>query len=131
MRNRAKCKLCGSLIESFHSEDVVYCKCEEICVFGGDAMRCSAADFANFLRVDDEGREIAVCYQEKQAQKDAHDTPKEPFKPITREDLVDMLDKRIETDDKLPEHVKFSPALNADMIYYMMLISHILKRDKL
>ena len=34
-RNRAKCKLCGDVIESKHRHDFVTCKCKAIFVDGG------------------------------------------------------------------------------------------------
>ncbi len=63
MRNRAKCYLCQSIIESFHSTDTVECACGEIAVMEGEAMKCAAKNFGNFLRVDDEGNEIIVKVQ--------------------------------------------------------------------
>ena len=36
MRNRAKCKLCSSVIESYHRYDEVSCKCGEINISGGN-----------------------------------------------------------------------------------------------
>jgi hypothetical protein len=61
MTNRAKCKLCGDILESLHRHDYVTCKCGEIFIDGGnDLLRCGAKDFANFLRLDDEGNEIVV-----------------------------------------------------------------------
>lgn len=59
MRNRAKCKLCGDILESFHEFDYQTCKCNEISISGGlIRYECAAKDFSNFLRVDDEGNEI-------------------------------------------------------------------------
>jgi hypothetical protein len=63
MRNRAKCRLCDDIIESMHPSDLQLCKCGEIGVDGGEALKCSARDWANFLRVDDEGKETAVRVQ--------------------------------------------------------------------
>ena len=55
MKNRAKCKLCNSIIESFHRHDYVTCACGEIAVDGGlDYFKVIARDYANFLRIDDE-----------------------------------------------------------------------------
>jgi ribosomal protein L32 len=35
IRNRAKCKRCGDIIESKHSHDFVSCKCKAIALDGG------------------------------------------------------------------------------------------------
>ena len=65
MRNRAKCKLCQSTIESFHPTDLVLCKCGEISVDAGEGLKCAAKSWENFLRVDDEGNEIIVKVESK------------------------------------------------------------------
>lgn len=55
-RNRAKCRLCGSIIESLHRHDFKKCSCGEIMVDGGnDYWRCGAKDWRNFIRLDDDG----------------------------------------------------------------------------
>lgn len=69
MKNKAKCKQCLSIIESFHETDYVTCKCGEISVYGGNiALYSSARDYTNFLRVDDEGNEIVVKFMDKEVQ---------------------------------------------------------------
>lgn len=75
MKNRAKCKKCETIIESFHRHDYVECKCGEIAVDGGpDFMRALAFDFSNFVRLDDEGNEISVKYKnESETQAPQHD----------------------------------------------------------
>lgn len=35
VKNKAKCKLCGDIIESTHRHDFKYCKCGAIAVDGG------------------------------------------------------------------------------------------------
>jgi len=58
--NKAKCKLCGDIIESKHQHDFVRCKCGEIFVDGGNSYsRYGARDFKNFLRYDDETNDFA------------------------------------------------------------------------
>lgn len=64
MRNRAKCKLCEEIIESFHQFDYVSCDCGEISIDGGEyTFGASAKNFANFLRIDDNDKEVAVKFQ--------------------------------------------------------------------
>jgi hypothetical protein len=38
-RNRARCKLCGDIIESTHLHDFVWCSCHAIFVDGGTDYR--------------------------------------------------------------------------------------------
>lgn len=50
LRNRAKCKLCGDVIESTHVHELVACSCGEIFVDGGhEYARAGAKDFKNFI----------------------------------------------------------------------------------
>lgn len=60
-KNRAKCRLCNKIIESFHELDFVECSCKHISVSGGAGMYCSAVEWTNFFRVDDLGNEIKVA----------------------------------------------------------------------
>lgn len=121
MRNRAKCKKCQDIIESYHSGDYVVCKCDEIAVSGGAAMLCAAKDFSNFFRVDDEGNEIVV--------KVIGDTSleKKEGDPPTRIELLDMLDGLIKGYDNLPTHALNKPVSNADMQSALMIMYAILK----
>ncbi len=52
-KNRAKCKLCGDILESKHRHDFVSCKCGEIFIDGGnDYWRAGARDLKNILRFE-------------------------------------------------------------------------------
>lgn len=54
IHNRAKCKLCGDVIESKHRHDFVSCKCGEIFVDGGhDYIRRGAKDMSNIIDMDE------------------------------------------------------------------------------
>lgn len=58
-RNRAKCRLCGDVIESKHRHDFVVCKCGSIFIDGGqDYCRCGTlkegVSFNDILEVEDE-----------------------------------------------------------------------------
>jgi len=103
MRNRAKCKLCGSILESFHAHDYVTCKCGEISIDGGSThYSASAKDWRNFLRVDDSGKEIEVKVMNKD-EKDTIDAVVEFIKPISnREDLLKELQMMAEETERLP-----------------------------
>jgi hypothetical protein len=102
MKNRAKCKLCGDTIESYHSEDHVICKCGEIECWAGMALRCAAKDFTNFVRVDDEGNEIVVQYKEN--------AEKDNVNPLY------IIENLIESYKRLPFEAMSQPVSNSDML---------------
>ncbi len=120
MRNRAKCKLCESTIESFHEGDYVTCKCGHISVSGGLRMECSALDWANFLRVDDNGNEIIVTVKSDDVKPLYNEAP-------TREDKLKMLDEMIKTYEGLPQHVMTMPITHYDFVSALLLLSSILR----
>ena len=127
--NRAKCKLCESVIESFFQGDVVTCKCGEITVYDGAAMRSEAKDYANFLRVNDKGVISPVTYVDEGKEKpnddgDVKSTDKSP----TIEELAQILDSCIEGFEKLPDHAKYQPVTHFDFNSFMLLIREFLKR---
>ena len=122
MRNRAKCKLCGEIIESFHRYDYVSCRCGEISVTGGlDAYECSSKDWGNFLRVDDEGNTIVPVIK-------SPDDPLEVVAPkMSRDELIGMLDQMIKTIEALPQHAMVEPITHYDHCATLILLSAILK----
>ena len=128
MRNRAKCKLCGDIIESFHPSDCVGCKCGQIGVEGGSAMRTYAIDYANFLRVDDIGNEIVVNYKNRGDNiydKKNYDNPPNGG---TVEDLIKELDDQIKDLEKSSVHSQNSPINKYDFAIFMLVTSTILKK---
>ena len=131
MKNRAKCKLCQTIIESMHSTDLVLCKCGAISVDGGDGMRCAANDWNNFLRVDDEGHEIIIKIQNTENEAQSQNKQKlssESVKP-TKAELIKMLEDMIESIERLPTHAMQSPISHYDLASALLLISEILKAD--
>lgn len=120
MRNIAKCKLCKDIIESFHLTDLVVCKCGEIYVNGGKNLRCGARNFDNFLRVDDQGNEIVVSV------KNPEDST-EPSGPTTRKEMLKSLDEMIASIESLPDHAKFLPANQYDILSLLIWISSYVK----
>lgn len=117
MRNRAKCKLCDSVIESFTMTDYVECKCGEIGIAGGaDKLITSATDYANFLRIEDDGTAKPVQYQ-KEIVKD---------KP-TKEQLLQELTQHLSNIEKLPPSGLNSYVTNYDLWSSLALISAILR----
>jgi hypothetical protein len=121
MKNRAKCKLCNSVIESFHQFDYVVCTCGEIALDGGEAMKCYAKDFSNFLRVDDQGNEIVVKVQET--------IDVIPNEKPTKKDLLVMLDEMIKSYERLPSHAMSNPISHYDFCGALILIQSILTSD--
>lgn len=58
IRNAAKCKRCGDVIESKHRHDLQMCSCKRIFVDGGHCyLRCGATkdldDFIDLSEVED------------------------------------------------------------------------------
>lgn len=125
MKNRAKCKLCNSIIESFHTEDYVECTCGEVAIYGGpDNYNVAYRDENSFLRVDDEGNEIAVTFKEKESNDvkplDIDTKPK-------KKDLIKMLDEMANNIEALPPYAKQTPVNQYDLQALISLISLILK----
>jgi hypothetical protein len=142
MRNRAKCKLCQSIIESFHSTDYVACKCGEIYVDGGNAMRCGTTDWLNFLRVDDQGNEIVVKYVEnKSAPAESVTIQKwmeeemdripdylQP-RPPNKAELLDILEAMVNRIEQLPPDALYAAISHADFGALLILLSSILRAE--
>lgn len=126
MKNRAKCKLCESIIESFHQNDYVECKCGEIAVDGGDSLRCMAKDFNNFLRVDDEGNEIQVKVE---AVKKSNEKEEQSVKKPNKSEMLEMLDQMIKAIEGLPQQAMITPITHYDFVSALLLLSSILRED--
>lgn len=130
MRNRAKCKLCQSVIESFHEHDYVTCKCGHISIDGGlQYFRASAIDWKNFLRVDDEDNEIIVTVKEKDDIEEVVTIEAEPSK-ITREDLIKELGAMIKNIENLPQNALQLPITHYDYLCGLMIIKAILDKKE-
>lgn len=125
MRNRAKCKLCGSIIESFHPTDYVSCKCGEISVDGGESYRCYAKSYDNFLRVDDEGNEIIVTVKPSEDPEEAE----KAIKIDSKKELLDMLAELIKSFDRLPAHAMSSSVTQSDLQSVLVLLLAIFRAD--
>jgi len=120
MKNRAKCKLCQSLIESFHRNDYVSCSCGEIAIDGGlDYFKVVAKNYDNFLRVDDQGNEIVIKVKEKDEVKETIDS--DDVKPLYTEsklshaDLLKMFEEMGKNIENLPPHAMTMPVNQYDL----------------
>jgi len=120
MRNRAKCKLCNSIIESFLENDFVTCKCGEISINGGaHQFHCEARNWENFLRIDDQGNEIIVKVKE---------CIMEGEKTLSTEDLFQELELMISYHEKIPQVAMMSSVNYYDFYSALIVIQNILKR---
>lgn len=129
MRNRAKCKLCGDVIESKQRHDYITCSCGEITIDGGKEYRhASFKNIENFMCVDDEGNEIVPTYSENTSKDE--NTPEESFrtKP-TKEELLQELDEMIKTFEHLPPGALYAPVTHSDFCSLLMLVYAILRAD--
>lgn len=124
MKNRAKCKLCKDVLESFHRYDHVSCSCGEISIDGGsDIYGASARNFDNFLRLDDEDNEIPVIYKEED------EKLADPIEsaPLSKKEKIDMLDSMIKNIENLPLHAMQTPINHYDLLSFMTLLSSIVR----
>lgn len=130
MKNRAKCKLCQSIIESFHQYDYVQCDCQEIAISGGrELYEVYAKSFENFLRVDDLGNEIIVKEQSefKKIDRNPDDVKQLYNENPTREDKLKLLDEMIKTYENLPPNALNAPITGYDLLSSLLLLSSILR----
>lgn len=124
MRNRAKCKLCNEILESFHHYDYVTCKCGEISIDGGTQYyKCSAKNWSNFLRVDDQNNEIIPNVVDEIPPQNAPDE----FPPISRKEKLEMLQEMINNLGNLPPEAMTTAITHYDFYAYLLLISSILR----
>lgn len=139
MKNRAKCRLCQSIIESFHIHDYVTCKCGQISISGGnDHLFTQAINYSNFLRVDDQGNEIVVQVVdkdtnrfEKQEIEDDKIIQKEDKKKLTKAEILDTVNHLIKVYDGMPDISMNSPMTQYDHYSILILISSILSAEEL
>lgn len=132
MRNRAKCKLCFSVIESFHAQDYVFCKCGEIAIDGGEhSYKTYAKDWSNFLRVDDKDNEFPITVIDKDSKEKMPEEVQEPQpslpERLSREEQIDMLDSMLKNIENLPPQAMSLPINHYDFYSFMILISSILR----
>lgn len=126
MRNRAKCKLCNQIIESFLRHDYVACNCGEIAVDGGSYyFKCSAKNPDNFIRLDDNGHEIITKWCDKEDM--ITEETLIPDYPAIKKELLDMLDAIVKRYEDLPLSAQSSPVTVADLSNVVSLISSILR----
>lgn len=129
MKNKAKCKKCKSIIESFHATDYVLCSCGEISVDGGDALRCTSKDWENFLRVDDEGNEIIPKIIDKTDSKSNEESSQFKQPATSKKELMNLLDEMIQNIEKLPQQAMTTSINHYDFVSLLILLSTIFRSD--
>jgi hypothetical protein len=138
MRNRAKCKLCSSIIESYHSTDYVECKCGEIGVFGGESLKCSAKNWDNFLRIDDADKLVAITVKSSAEQQPGHESAENDADnnasnhinhKHSRKELLDMLRELIKNIEQLPAQAMTTPINHYDFNSLLILLFALFNDD--
>lgn len=132
MRNRAKCKLCNSIIESLIDSDAMECACGQISVYGGPELFCSAVNWVNFVRVDDDNNEIVVKveYPGKEPQSIPIETPEDGVKlPMTRKDMLGIVEDQIMNLNNLPGHAMQTPLTHYDYQSLLMMFASFLRLE--
>ncbi len=131
-RNRAKCKLCNTIIESFTMSDYVECKCGEIAIDGGAYhLYAFAKDYNNFFRLDDSNKELTVTEQTVNDKLNIDfdiKATKAIHKPL-REEILDSLQNLIDSYDALPEAAMYAPVTHADLSTLLPLLLAALRCD--
>lgn len=125
MRNRAKCKLCSDILESFHQFDWVTCRCGEVSITGGNViMECSAKDWNNFLRVDDHGNVIIPKVLSKDDVKLPHHDSDVilPSKSLSFQEKLFSLRELASSIESLPKHVMESPITHYDFYSFLVVL---------
>lgn len=93
-------------------------------VSGGDAMKCAANQWHNFLRVDDQGNEIIVTIKG-----DVKPIDKEPQTKPSKKELIDMLDEMIANIERLPKEAMSSSINHYDLCSLLILLSSIFRLE--
>jgi hypothetical protein len=123
MVNRAKCKLCQTILQTKHPHDYVTCNCGEITIGGGNEFfRAKIKSKENFLIIDDEGNEIVP--------KDKVTSIQDELPKPSKEDLLEILDDMYKRIEDLPMNAALAPITHADFAALIMLLSAIFKKDK-
>lgn len=127
MKNRAKCKLCNDVLESFHEFDYVTCKCGEISISGGSIrLECSAKDWKNFARVDEFNNEISVKVLQ---QGEVNEQKDEESQDMTRDEKIEMLETMVKNIESLPKAALLASINHYDLYSYLILVVSILKSE--
>lgn len=125
MRNRAKCKVCETIIESTGERDLSTCKCGEISIVGKNPEegRYRAYNWENFIFLDDENHEIVAKVSDEITIDKKDIISHKPTKEEIIEELSTLVNQLIE----LPTNQLYMPVNSYDMYRFMALVVAILK----
>lgn len=127
MKNKAKCKLCQDIIESFHSTDHVQCKCTALALGGGLAMKIWCDNWEDVLRIDDNGNELPIKSNDCLIKKDEKEEISYPKQ--SKEDLINQLHEMAKYIETLPQHAMSSPISHYDLFSLTALLVAIFRSD--
>jgi hypothetical protein len=128
MRNRAKCKKCLSIIESFHQHDYVSCQCGEIAVDGGlYYLRAIFTNKENFIRIDDQDNEIIPVFIDKDQSSNEQQSSEDEL--LTKKELLQELERLKDSYASLPEKIMYDPVTHSDLASVLLLLCAIFKAD--
>lgn len=153
MRNRAKCRLCLEIIESFHENDYVSCQCDEIAISGGKVKYYTfAKDWSNFIRIDENDKELNVRIENENntnaglsdegssgnssnlgfhgnSDLEQSDIEMPGFHPerIKKEEALQMLDLMIKQIEELPEPAMRTYVNHYDLYSFMVLVNSLFR----
>ncbi len=129
MRNRAKCKLCGDILESFYLNDVVECSCGEITIWGGlYELNSKANDYENFLRIDEDGNEITVRFLQK-GEEDKEEELYEIKGRLSKKEAIELMERTLKGMQDSLDHSMNRYVNYYDFCYYLSLILSALRED--
>ncbi len=124
MRNRAKCRLCQTVIESTLENESVICFCGEIEIYGGsNKFGVYARDYANFIRIDDNDKEVEVKVIEKKKNESR------ALKP-SRSEMILSLSEMIKSIERLPKQAMLTAINHYDYCSLLILLESIFAIDK-
>ena len=137
MRNRAKCRKCKEIIESFALEDIIGCSCGTIAICGGNVkFQCWSDSWVDFIRIDEDGNEITVkVLNTEEAGKQVTSDVKQLYieeKPLPKPDkkeLLNELDLMIKNIEGLPQNALYAPVTHYDLVSALILVSALLRAD--
>ena len=131
--NKAKCRLCEDIIESYHQYDYVKCSCGEIAVDGGpEGLLCRARNWENFIRIDEEGNERGITLRNEESSTEQPETQTEPPRAQAlgqprKENASILLNEMIKNYESLPHQAMHAPATNADLLSMLYLVGALFK----
>lgn len=128
MRNRAKCKLCGDIIESLYINHLVSCKCNEISLDGGQSnAKMLARNWDNFLIVDDNDAEIAPIFKDSDQLEKEKPKQLDMFASEPDSNKFYSLEQWIKRIEELPQHAKEQPATHYDLYSLASMVLSVLR----